>query len=212
MPNNLPKELTLQESFLFPIESNDGRRDILIGGLAVICLLPIGWILNLGARLDVVHRLYIGDKPYFRGMKPFGHTFRRGCISAATIFSYLLPANLCWGYVVYCVYSSGWTNGLFALLALGLFFFLLGVFTLPGCMTVFACEKDVSVLLNPMKAFSRAWAHRKIYCKAWGIAIVSILVSFVGLLGFVIGFIFTSVWAWEVVGYAFTVAMYSEEE
>jgi hypothetical protein len=42
------------------------------------------------------------------------------------------------------------------------------------------------------------------------IALSSIMISFFGLLFFVVGFFFSSVWAWEVVGYAFTVAMYNE--
>jgi hypothetical protein len=59
--HHLPARLTFHESFLFPIESVEGRRDVFIGGLVVILLLPIGWIMNLGARLDVVHRLFTGD-------------------------------------------------------------------------------------------------------------------------------------------------------
>ena len=38
---------------------------------------------------------------------------------------------------------------------------------------------------------------------------MSIVISFGGLLALGIGFLFASVWAWDVVGYAFTVAMYS---
>ena len=94
---------------------------------------------------------------------------------------------------------------------IGVVFFVLGVFTLPGCMTVYACELDVRVLRNPYRAFRRAWAHRVIYSKAWLIAISAILLSFLGLLLFVGGFFVTSVWAWEVVGYAFTVAMYAND-
>lgn len=210
MANHLPKELNFKESFLFPINTPEARKDILIGGLAVILLLPIGWILNLGARLDVVNRLYEGDKPYFRGMKPLSHTFRRGCVSAATIFSYLLPANLFWAYTAWSIRQSGWSDALVTPLILGLVFFLLGVFTLPGCMTVYACEKDPVVLLNPYRAFLRAWAHRRMYLKAWLIALCAIVISLFGLLGFIVGFFFTSVWAWEVVGYAFTIAIYSD--
>jgi hypothetical protein len=210
LPNHLPKELTIRESFLFPLSTPEARKDVLIGGLAVIFLLPIGWILNLGARLDVVNRLYEGEKPYFRGMKPLPHTFKRGCISAVTIFSYLLPANIFWAYTTWSYYNLGWHKTLLTPLMLGLLFFLLGVFTLPGCMTVYACEKDSSVLLNPYKAFCRAWTHRKIYMRAWMISLCSVVVSFFGLLGFFVGFFFTSVWAWEVVGYAFTIAMYSD--
>lgn len=206
---NFPKTLTFKDSFLFPINTPAGRRDILIGGLLVIFLLPIGWILNLGARLDVVHRLYVGDKPYFRGMLPITHTLKRGCISASTIFCYLLPANFFFGIFIY-FYTVNLISILFFLF--GIFFFILGVFTLPGCMTVYACEKDTKVLFNPIAAFKRAWAHRKLYFKAWLIALSATSISFLGLFFLFFGFFFTSVWAWEVVGYAFTVAMYNDRE
>ena len=211
MPSHhLPNQLSFRESLLFPIESPEGRRDVLIGGLVVMLLLPIGWILNLGARLDVVHRLFLGERPYFRGMRPWSHTFRRGCVSAATIFCYLLPANLCFGGALWFSvqgYSSTCV-GIFSLI--GFIFFVLGVFTLPGCMTVYACEENPAVLRDPVRALQRAWEHRALYVKAWIIAITSIVISFSGLLLLGVGFFFTSVWAWEVVGYAFTIAMYNQ--
>jgi hypothetical protein len=210
LKNHLPKKLTFQESFLFPIDTPEGRRDIIIGGLAVIFLLPIGWILNLGARLDVVNRLYLGQKPYFRGMKPIRHTFKRGCISAITIFTYLLPANLCFGFFAGRIATSTIDTLDIFIALLGFALFILGVFTLPGCMTVYACEEDPKILWDPLRAFQRAWRHRKLYFTAWMIALSSIMISFFGLLFFVVGFFFSSVWAWEVVGYAFTVAMYNE--
>jgi hypothetical protein len=79
-------------------------------------------------------------------------------------------------------------------------------------MTVYAVEGDSRVLRRPVDAFMRAWAHRNTYFYAWWIAVLSILLSLLGLLLLGIGFFFTSVWAWDVVGYAFTVAMYLEKE
>lgn len=208
---------------LFPIETPEARRDIVLGGLAVVFLLVFGWILNLGARLDVVQRLYTGERPYFRGMKPLRHTFRRGCISATTIFAYLAPANVCFAAGYWAAMGGEWrlasawsdlqaTPLAIALSVAGLLFFVLGVFTLPGCMTVYACEEDPSVLRDPVRAFRRAWAQRRMYSKAWAIALCAVSLSFLGIFAFVIGFFIASVWAWEVVGYAFTVAMYSELE
>lgn len=87
----------------------------------------------------------------------------------------------------------------------GAVLFTLAVFTLPGCMTVYAVEGNESVLRNPVAAFRRAWSRRAVYLRASVIALVSIVLPFAGLLGLLIGFLYTSVWAWEVVGYAFTV-------
>jgi hypothetical protein len=87
---------------------------------------------------------------------------------------------------------------------------VLGVFTLPGCMTVYACEGDARVLRQPRAAFRRALEHRRVYLRAWGISLAAVSLSFLGLLALGVGFVFASVWSWEVVGYAFTVAMYAE--
>lgn len=210
MKTHLPKVLTLRDSFLFPLDSAEGRKDVLIGGLVLMLLLPIGWILNLGARLDIVQRLYSGEKPYFTGMQPWSRTLKRGCISALAIFCYLLPANLCFALASGLFSQWGWGLLSAIVLVFGIGLFVLAVFTLPGCMTVFACEEDPAILLNPIRAFGRAWQHRALYFKAWGIALAAISLSFFGLLFLIVGFFFTSVWAWEVVGYAFTVAMYQE--
>jgi hypothetical protein len=207
----IPKHLNFKDSFRFPIATPEGRRDMLIGGLLVLVLLPIGWVINLGARLEVVHRLYNGDQPYFRGFQPLGRTFRRGCISALAIFCYLLPANLFFAAAAVC-YARAIIPTTIVFALMGFLLFVLAVFTLPGCMTVYACELDTNVLRDPVRAFRRAWAHRAIYCRAWVIALSAILLSFAGLLFFVVGFFVASVWAWEVVGYAFTVAMYANEE
>src|SRR5581483_6768087 len=88
---HLPERLTVRDAFLFPVATKEARRDLLIGGL-LLATLPIGWILNLGNRLNVVSRLSAGDRPFFRGFRPWGNTFRRGCVSFATIASYLAPA------------------------------------------------------------------------------------------------------------------------
>ena len=206
----LPDGLSWKDAFLFPVGTPEARYDVIIGGLAIIFLLPIGWILNLGARLDVVQRLHQNDKPFFRGFQPWRRTFVRGCISAATIFSYLFPF-LVLATLAFVAYRREWSAAVFSLLALAAFgAFVLGVFTLPGCMTVYACEGDPSVLRRPVQAFRRAFEHREIYLKAWRISLSAVVLSFFGILLLGIGFIFASVWSWEVVGYAFTVAMYGD--
>jgi hypothetical protein len=205
----LPTRLGWRESFQFPIATPEGRRDVLIGGIAVVLLLPIGWILNLGARLDVVHRLFNDDVPYFRGFKPWRWTFRRGCISATTIVCYLTPAMLS-GTAGWYAHHIGLSRFVVAVwIASAVAAFALGVFTLPGCMTVYACENDSQVLWYPARAFRRARQAGAVYRKAWLISLAAVGLSTLGLLALGVGFIFTSVWAWEVVGYAFTIAMYS---
>jgi len=132
----------------------------------------------------------------------------RGCISATAIAAYLSP-SIVLGSLAYYAYSKGTTT----LVVVGIeiaaaMAFVLAVFTLPGCMTVYAVEDDAAVLRNPANAFRRAWCRRRVYCRAWAIALASVTLSFAGALAAVIGFLYTSVWCWDVVGYAFTVAMY----
>jgi hypothetical protein len=207
---SLPSDLSWRNAFLFPLKDSAARRDVLEGGLLILFLWPIGWVLNLGNRLNMVARLANGEKVIFTGFRPWKHTFWRGCISATAIFLYLSPTLLL-SYAAFSIRKYPRYDTIFiTLVVLAICCFVLGIFTLPGCMTVFAVEGDKSILKKPVKAFLRAWAHRKLYAKAWAIALVSILCSFLGLLGLGIGFLFTSVWAWEVVGYAFTVAMYNE--
>jgi hypothetical protein len=210
--DHLPKTLSWRDSLLFPLATEAGRSEVIIGGLLMLLLLPIGWILNLGARLDVVHRLYTAETPYFWAFRPWLRTFRRGCIAACAIFFYLLPSIVLLSFAVYSFSQVGFSVGTVLLGLSGLAAFVLAIFTLPGCMAVFACEGDPRVLRNPLRAFKRSVQHGRIYLKAWAIAIVSILLSFLGLLALGVGFFFTSVWAWGVVGYAFTVALYSRSE
>lgn len=207
---HLPRQLRLADAFRFPIATPEARKDVLIGGLLLFTLL-VGWILNLGNRLNVVSRFSADDRPYFRAFKPWGYTFRRGCISFATISAYLSPA-IVWGLLAFWCRSRGFEVGHYAFAILSGAAFCLGVFTLPGCMTVYAVEGDARALRRPVAAFLRAWRHRRTYLFAWWIALLSIVISLGGLLVLGIGFFFASVWAWDVVGYVFTVAMYSNPE
>src|SRR5690349_2551245 len=68
--SSLSSRLTWRSAFLFPIRTPEGRRDVWIGGLLILTLWPIGWILNLGNRLNVVSRFYRGDVPVFTGFRP----------------------------------------------------------------------------------------------------------------------------------------------
>jgi len=73
-----PRHLHWKNAFLFPIETPEARRDVLIGGTLILLLWPIGWVLNLGNRLNVVARLHAGQSPYFTGFRPWRLTLRRG--------------------------------------------------------------------------------------------------------------------------------------
>lgn len=196
---------SLRDSFLFPIATPEGRHDVLVGGLLLTTLL-IGWILNLGHRLDVVRRLYYGERPYFRGFAPWGHTFRRGLRAFAAITLYLSPSvalgGAAWGAV-----AAGSTPAGGALAGLAALAFVLAIYALPGGMTYNAVFDDLSYLYRPDRALRRALEGGTAYLRAWGIGLLAIVLSLLGLLALGVGFFVTSVWAWSVVGYAFSHAL-----
>ena len=194
-----------RECFAFPLSSRAARQDIIIGGLLLFFLLP-GWILNLGHRLDVVHRLFHDQPPYFRGFTPWGRTFWRGTRAFTAIATYLSPAAAFAG-VAWCLWSSNYTNSALVIGALAGLLFTLAIYVLPGGMTYNAAFNDITYLYRPDKAYRRAITGGSAYLWAWVIALSAISLSFFGLLVGGVGFFFTSVWAWSVVGCAFSKAL-----
>jgi hypothetical protein len=190
--------LKARDCFRFPVATPEARRDLLVGGLLMFTLLP-GWILNLGHRLGTVQRLFHGESPSFRGFAPWGHTFVRGLTAWLAIAVYLSPAAL--------LGAGAWLRGSVALAIAAGVAFALGVFSLPGGMTYNAAYGDIRYLYRPDRAFRRAVAGGRAYLHAWAIAAAAIALSLLGLLAGGVGFFWTSVWAWNVVGYAFSSAL-----
>lgn len=190
------------ECFRFPVATRDARRDLLIGGTLLLLTVP-GWILNMGHRLTVVSRAWHDDPPYFRGFRPWRQTFRRGLQALTAIVVYLSPASalavLAW---LSWPGRTAWLAAVAAALLFGV-----GVFALPGGMTHNAVAGDLSYLVRPDRALRTALAGGRAYLKAWLIAASAVALSFVGLTAAVVGFLYTSVWAWSVVGFAFTSAL-----
>lgn len=202
---NLPVQPSFRDSFLFPLKTPAARRDLFIGGTLLVTLLP-GWILNLGHRLELVHRLAANDRPAFRGFSPWGFTFVRGLQAFLAISVYLSPC-LIMGAIAWVLWSSKLFVGAAGFGSVSFFLFVGGVYVLPGGMTRNAAYRDMSYLYRPDRAYQIARQGGLRYLKAWLIALTSIVLSFLGLLAAGIGFLYTSVWAWMVVGYAFSVAL-----
>jgi hypothetical protein len=179
------------ECFRFPIATPAARRDLLVGGALLFTSLP-GWILNMGHRLEVVYRVWHDEPEPFRGFGPVAYTFRRGLVALASIAVNLAPAAV-------CAWLRLWIPA--AIL------FLAGIYILPGGQTRNAAHRDASYLFRPDRALRVALAGGRAYLKAWLIAASAIGLSLLGLAAGGIGFFWTSVWAWSVVGYAFTRAL-----
>lgn len=189
---------TLRESFLFPLATPEARRDLVTGGLTLL-LPPLGWVLNMGHRLDVVHRIYHDDPPYYRGFRPWGRTALRGLKALTAILVYLSPGA--------CCAALGYLQRSAPLAGAGALLLLVAVYVLPGGMTFNAAHDDISYLYRPDRAARRALEGGRAYLRAWLVALCAIGLSPIGLLGLGVGFFFTSVWAWMVVGYAFSRAL-----
>ena len=197
-------ELTFRECFAFPVATPAGRHDVFVGGLLLLTL-PIGWILNLGHRLEVVYRLARNDEPYFRGFAPWRLTFQLGLKAFTAIAVYLAPSAI---FFLLAQLGNGAVKlSLFRLAAL---LFVFAIFILPGGMTHNAAFRDLSLLYRPDKAWTIAKAGGWRYLKAWLIALSAIILSLAGLLFLGVGFLFSSVWAWSVVGYAFSCALLTQ--
>jgi hypothetical protein len=196
---------SFSECYRFPVSTPQARRDLLVGGTLLFTLL-VGWICNLGHRLEVIGRVHRGEPPYFRGFAPWGAVFRRGLHAFAAIATYLSPAAA-FAALAWFASSRGATSSATGLALFAAVLFLLGVYVLPGGMTYNAAFGDMSYLYRPDKAFRRALSGGGRYLWAWLIALSAVTLSLFGLLVFGVGVFYTSVWAWGVAGYAFSKAL-----
>jgi hypothetical protein len=196
---------TFGECFAFPLSSREARRDLFAGGTFLFAPF-VGWILNLGHRLEVIGRLCRDDPPYFRGFdRPPLRVFSRGLQAFFAIALYLSPSTAAAAASFAASQSGGGAALPLAILAGALF--AAAVYVLPGGMTYNAAYDDMSYLYRPDKAFRRAVAGGSAYRRAWLIGLAAIALSPLGLLAFGVGFFYTSVWAWTVIGYAFSRAL-----
>ena len=90
---DLSAPLSLRTSFLFPLQSPLARREVLIGALWL--LVPgIGWILNMGHRVMLTHRMQHG-LPAWPAWRNYRALMKHGLITLAGMIEYHLPATLC---------------------------------------------------------------------------------------------------------------------
>lgn len=189
---DLRSSLSFRNSWAFPLQSNESRKEIWIGGLWL--LVPVvGWLMNMGHRIMVVHHMHQG-KPIWPAWKRPGELLKHGMYTFGGMVWYGWPGVL----MMYVGWSySRWVFGL------GVVLWVLAVIAIPGYMTHYCKELDPREIFDPFRALSRVIQGGAAYWKAWLIVLPTMLVSFVGLLGFGIGFVFTSVWFWQVAAFSF---------
>ena len=60
-PITLATPLSLPTSFRFPLQCQRARREVLLGAALLILLPGVGWIWNMGHRIEMVHRMQHGQ-------------------------------------------------------------------------------------------------------------------------------------------------------
>lgn len=184
--------LSLGQAFVFPIQSKEARREILIGALWL--LVPgIGWLMNMGHRITMTHQMLHGQKAW-PGWHHHGQLFKHGCYTFAGMVLYHLPAMI--------VLALAWQWASLSAMCAGVMLWLLATAAVPGYMTHYSATLDSREIFNPLRALRRVFECGWPYWKAWGIALAALLIS---ILSLVTGpfFLIVSVWFWQVAAYAF---------
>jgi hypothetical protein len=196
----LATPLSLKSAFLFPLQTVEAREEVLWG--ALLLLVPfIGWLLNLGHRIEMVHRMQHG-KSAWPSWQDYGRLFGSGLIVWLGMVYYYTPALV--------LTATGWKLGKTWLYVAAVVVFLLASIAIPGYMTHYCRTYDYREIFNPFQAIHRVYEGGIAYWKAWGIALVALALSLLGLLAFGVGFLVTSVWFWQVAGYSFA-AVFSKK-
>jgi hypothetical protein len=193
---DLSTPLSLKTSFLFPLQSPAARSEVVKGGLWLLVPL-IGWILNMGHRISMTHRMQSGISAW-PAWRDYRALIKHGVVTLLGMIEYHLPAAIC--ELVAWRYHIVWLQFIAAIL------WIAATLAVPGYMTHYCYTLDASEVFNPLKAMRRVLEAGSAYWHAWAIALAALLCSFLGLLAFGVGFLVTSVWFWQVAGFSFATA------
>lgn len=190
---DIRSRLTFANSLRFPLQSAASRRDIIIGGLWL--LVPVvGWLMNMGHRIRIVHRMQHG-RPVWPAWSEPRELLVHGAMTFLGMAYYGAPGVTIAGLGV-------WFHQPIAIAA-GAALWALAVVAIPGYMSHYCKAFDRREIFDPFRALSRVRQGGRAYWKAWGVVAVAMLLSFLGLLAGGIGFLFTSVWFWQVAAFSF---------
>jgi hypothetical protein len=192
----LDSPLTIRNALLYPIQNPASRREILIGGLWL--LVPgVGWLMNMGHRIVMTHNALHGKEPWPAwGAKGI---FRHGVMTFLGMVFYHLPATVV-GLLAEALGST-------VLLVIAAALWLLGSCIVPGYMTRYCVAFDAGEIFDVRRSVRAVVEAMPGYWRAWGIVIVLLACSFVGLLGLGVAFLFTSVWFWQSAAFCFANVM-----
>ena len=199
---DLHTPLSIQSSFAFPLQSSVNRRDVMIGGLWLLVPVVV-WLLNMGHRISFVHNMMHGRDP-MPAWNSFRSLLRHGSVTFLAIVYYYLPFML----LATCYVAV--PNPLIAIMAAA--FFLTATILIPGYMSHYCVDFNIAKMFNVHTSFAHVRASGRAYWHAWAIALAALALSFTGILFLGIGFLFTSVWFWQVAGFSFATVMAQRHE
>jgi hypothetical protein len=191
---DLGTPLSLRQSFAFPLQSAAARREVLLGGILLFLLPFVGWLLNMGHRIQMVHQMQHG-RPAWPAWHSWGQLLRNGVITWLGMVYYYAPSLLLAAWV--------WRGGPAWVGAIAALLFLAATVAIPGYMSHYCRAFDAREIFDPFRALRRVAQGGWAYWHAWGIALAALALSFLGLLAFGVGFLVTSVWFWQVAGFSF---------
>jgi hypothetical protein len=190
---DLNSPLSLRNSFAFPLQNPDARKELLWG--AALLLLPgVGWLLNMGHRIQMVHNMQSGQ-PCWPAWVNYRQLFKYGLVTFSGMLMYSAPGLL--------VLLLAWLSNTVWLIPIGVVLLIAAIIAIPGYMSHYCVAFDLSEVYNPFKALRRVNEGGRAYWHAWVIALCALALSFTGLLIFGLGFLVTSVWFWQVAGFSF---------
>lgn len=190
---SLRDPLTFGNSLRFPLQSPESRRDLLIGGLWLFVPV-VGWLLNMGHRVRVVHRMQNGAYPWPAWGAPL-ELLKHGALTFLGMMLYGFPGVTLMGV-------GAWFR-IVPVGVAGAVLWLAAVVAIPGYMSHYCKAYDPREIFDPVRALGRVRQGGIAYWKAWALVVPIMLLSFAGLLFFGVGFNFTSVWFWQSAAFSF---------
>ena len=190
---DLSTPLRLGTSFRFPLQSALARREVAIGALWLFVPF-VGWILNMGHRIVMTHRMQHGLSAW-PAWVDYRSLLKHGTVTFIGMVEYHLPAIGC--------EVAARHFGLTSLHVLAAALWIAATIAVPGYMSHYCFTLDVREVFNPFRAMRRCMQGGFAYWHAWAIALSALLCSFLGLAVFGVGFLVTSVWFWQVAGFSF---------
>jgi hypothetical protein len=191
---DLMTPLSVGTSLRFPLQSALARREVLWGAFLLLALPGVGWLLNMGHRIQMVHRMQHGE-PAWPAWTDYPALLRHGVVTClGMVFWHAPGAGLL--AVAHLTGSTG-------LALAGVLAWCAGTVAVPGYMTHYCLRFDVREVFSPLLTLRRIREAGAAYWRAWGIALLALALSFVGLAGLGVLFFVTSVWFWQVAGFSF---------